>query len=115
MSGGTDGGRADVAEDDGHHPLRQRSADGAVLPQAIGRRSRPPGLVAVDGVTIDGAKVSAGGRSLTGRRARALRATVAPLSGDDAVVIRLEHPRTGVHYYVRQPGARHRGRLAHAR
>ena len=33
-----DGGRANVAEDDGHHPLRQRRAHGAVLPQAIGRR-----------------------------------------------------------------------------
>ena len=50
---------------DRHHPLRQRRTHGAVLSRALGRRADAPGLVAVDGVTIDGAKVSAGGRSLT--------------------------------------------------
>jgi hypothetical protein len=74
-----------------------------------------PGVVAVDGVTIDGAKVSAGGRSLTIDDRGRFQAAVAPLPGDDAVVVRLEHPRTGIHYYVRQAGSRRHGRLAHAR
>jgi len=74
-----------------------------------------PGLIAVDGVTIDGAKVSAGGESLTVDERGRFRATVAPRAGDDGVVVRLEHPRTGVHYYVRTTGSHHHGRLAHAR
>jgi hypothetical protein len=74
-----------------------------------------PGSVAVDGVTLDGAKVSVGGRSLPVDERGRFRATVAPLTGDDAVVVRLEHPRTGIHYYVRPAGARHHGRIAHAR
>jgi hypothetical protein len=74
-----------------------------------------PGSVAVDGVTLDGAKVSVGGHSLPVDERGRFRATVAPLTGDDAVVVRLEHPRTGIHYYVRPAGARHQGRIAHAR
>jgi hypothetical protein len=81
---------------------------GAEVPEA--------GMVSVDGVTIDGAKVSAGGRSLPIDGRGRFSATVAPLSGDDAVIVRLEHPRTGIHYYVRQAGLRrHHGKLAHAR
>jgi FecR protein len=74
----------------------------------------PKGLVAVDGVTIDGTKVSAGGHALAVDDHGRFRAEVAPLSGDDAVVVRLEHPRTGVHYYVRRLALRHHGRVAHA-
>jgi len=74
----------------------------------------PKGLVAVDGVTIDGTKVSAGGHALAVDDHGRFRAEVAPLSGDDAVVVRLEHPRTGVHYYVRRLASRHHGRVAHA-
>ena len=85
------------------------------FPKRSGAEPAAPGLVAVDGVTIDGAKVSAGGQSVPVDERGRFSATVAPAHGDDAVMIRLEHPRTGVHYYVRQPGARHRGRLAHAR
>jgi len=73
-----------------------------------------PGLVAVDGVTIDGAKVSAGGQTLAVDEHGRFRAVVAPLTGDDAVIVRLEHPRTGVHYYVRQPASRRQGRIAHS-
>ena len=85
------------------------------FPKRSGAEPTAPGLVAIDGVTIDGAKVSAGGRSLTVDERGRFQGTVAPLSGDDAVIIRLEHPRTGVHYYVRHPGSRRQGRLAHAR
>jgi len=74
-----------------------------------------PGTVVVDGVTIDGAKVSAGGRSLPVDERGRFKAAVAPLAGDDGVVVRLEHPRTGTHYYVRGAGSRHHGRVAHAR
>ena len=80
-----------------------------------GAEPPPPGLVSVDGVTIDGAKVTAGGRSLPVDERGRFSAVVAPLSGDDAVVVRLEHPRTGVHYYVRGTASRHHGRLAHSR
>ena len=85
------------------------------FPKRSGGEPTAPGLVAVDGVTIDGAKVSAGGQSVPVDERGRFSATVAPANGDDAVMVRLEHPRTGVHYYVRQPGSRHRGRLAHAR
>ena len=73
------------------------------FPKRSGAEPAAPGLVAVDGVTIDGAKVSAGGRSLTVDERGRFQGTVAPLSGDDAVIVRLEHPRTGIHYYVRHP------------
>jgi len=59
--------------------------------------------------------VSAGGRSLTTDEHGRFQANLAPLAGDDAVVVRLEHPRTGVHYYVRRAPSRHHGRAAHAR
>jgi hypothetical protein len=74
-----------------------------------------PGMVAVDGVTIDGAKVSADGRSLTVDERGRFQATVAPHAGDDGVIVRLDHPRTGVHYYVRTADSRRHGRLARAR
>ena len=73
------------------------------------------GLVSIDGMTIDGAKVSAGGRSLPVDEHGRFRGLIAPPSGDDAVVVRLEHPRTGIHYYVRQAGSRRQARGAHAR
>ncbi len=73
-----------------------------------------PGSIAVDGVTIDGAKVSVGGHSLPIDERGRFRAMVAPLTGDDAIVVRLEHPRTGIHYYVRPTGARPHGRIARA-
>jgi hypothetical protein len=85
------------------------------FPKRSGAEAPAPGLVSVDGVTIDGAKVSAGGRELAVDERGRFRADVAPLSGDDAVVIRLEHPRTGVHYYVRHPGSRRQARLVRAR
>ena len=89
------------------HPRRSS------FPKRSGAEPAAPGMVSVDGVTIDGAKVSAGGHSLTVDERGRFQGTVAPLSGDDAVIVRLEHPRTGVHYYVRQPGSRRQ--LAHAR
>jgi len=95
-----------------------RFDNAAPTAQFFPRRSEgdaAPGLVAVDGVTIDGAKVSAGGQNVPVDERGRFKATVAPRAGDDAVVVRLEHPRTGVHYYVRQAGSRRHGRLAHAR
>jgi hypothetical protein len=84
------------------------------FPARSGTAPAPPGQVSVDGVTIDGAKVIAGGQTVTVDDRGRFRATVPPLTGDDAVIVRLEHPRTGVHYYVRHPGTRQRGRLARA-
>ena len=82
---------------------------------AVGATEKRYPIPAVDGVTIDGAKVSAGGQNVPVDERGRFKATVAPRAGDDAVVVRLEHPRTGVHYYVRQAGSRRHGRLAHAR
>jgi hypothetical protein len=62
----------------------------------------PHGAIAVDGVTVDGAKVSVGGEPLAVDAHGRFRAAAKPLEGDDAVAVRLEHPRTGVHYYVRR-------------
>jgi hypothetical protein len=63
---------------------------------------RPRGSISVDGVTVDGAKVSVGGKPLSLDGRGRFRADVAPEAGDDAVAVRLELPRTGVHYYVRR-------------
>ena len=64
--------------------------------------ARPHGSVPVDGVTVEGAKVSVGGNSLPVDARGRFRGDVAPQAGDDAIAVRLELPRTGVHYYVRR-------------
>jgi hypothetical protein len=65
------------------------------------------GAIAVEGVTVAGAKVSVGGQPLEVDGRGRFRTEARPLDGDEAVAVRLEHPRTGVHYYVRRPaGAR---------
>lgn len=56
----------------------------------------------VDGVTVEGAKVSVAGQPLAVEGRGRFRTEATPLEGDDAVAVRLEHPRTGVHYYVRR-------------
>jgi hypothetical protein len=61
-----------------------------------------PGAIPIDGVTMEGAKVTAAGQPVPVDDHGRFRVAVAPLSGDDAVAVRLEHPRTGVHYYVRR-------------
>jgi hypothetical protein len=60
------------------------------------------GAIAVDGVTVEGAKVSVGGQPLAVDAHGRFRVEAAPLEGDDAIAVRLEHPRTGIHYYVRR-------------
>lgn len=67
-----------------------------------GTGSGSPRTIAVDGVTVDGAKVSVGGQPVTVDGHGRFRAEATPLAGDEAVAVRLEHPRTGVHYYVRR-------------
>jgi hypothetical protein len=62
----------------------------------------PPGTIPVDGVTIQGAKVSAAGRPLAIDDHGRFRAAVAPLDGDDAVAVRIEPPHGGSHCYVRR-------------
>jgi hypothetical protein len=63
---------------------------------------RPRGSIPVDGVTVEGARVSVGGEPLSLDGRGRFHAEVAPQAGDDAVAVRLEHPRSGVHYYVRR-------------
>jgi hypothetical protein len=62
--------------------------------------------IAIDGVTVDGAKVSVGGQALAVDGNGRFRTEASPLDGDDAVAVRLEHPRTGIHYYVRRAARR---------
>ena len=62
----------------------------------------PPGAIAIDGVTVRGNKVSSGGIQLPVDEHGRFRGTLAPLEGDDAVAIRVESARYGVHYYVRR-------------
>ena len=69
---------------------------------AHGGSQGAPGAIAVDGVTVEGAKVSVGGQPLAVDGHGRFRIAAAPLDGDDAVAVRLEHPRTGIHYYVRR-------------
>ena len=60
------------------------------------------GAVAVDGVTVPGATVSAAGKSIDVDENGRFRAALAPLDGDSAVAVRLEPVRGGVHYYIRR-------------
>jgi hypothetical protein len=64
------------------------------------------GTIPVDGVTVDGAKVSVDDKPLPVDERGRFRAALAPRNGNDALAVRIEHPRTGVHYYVRRSTAR---------
>jgi hypothetical protein len=74
------------------------------FPTSAGASKSPHGAIAVDGVTVEGAKVSVGGQPLAVDVHGRFRVEAAPLDGDDAIAVRLEHPRTGIHYYVRRRG-----------
>jgi hypothetical protein len=67
--------------------------------------SNGAGRMAIDGVTMPGAKVSAEGESLRVDEHGRFRAEV-PLGSGGAVAVRLDHPKTGVHYYVRRRSVR---------
>jgi hypothetical protein len=67
--------------------------------------SASAGRMAIDGVTMPGAKVSADGESLRVDEHGRFRAEV-PLGSGGAVAVRLDHPKTGVHYYVRRRSLR---------
>jgi hypothetical protein len=60
------------------------------------------GTVPVDGVVVQGARVSAAGQVLAVDDRGRFRAAVAPLDGDDAVAVRIEPPHGGSHCYVRR-------------
>lgn len=60
------------------------------------------GAIAIDGVTVEGTKVSVAGEALGVDGHGRFRLVTRPASGDDAVAVRLEHPRSGIHYYVRR-------------
>ena len=60
------------------------------------------GAVAVDGVTVPGATVSAAGKPIDVDEHGRFRAALAPLAGDSAVAVRLEPVRGHVHYYIRR-------------
>lgn len=64
------------------------------------------GTIPVDGVTVEGAKVSVDAKPLSVDERGRFGTALAPLNGDDALAVRIEHPRSGVHYYVRRSGAR---------
>jgi hypothetical protein len=62
----------------------------------------PAGTVPVDGVAVEGARVSAAGQLLAVDDHGRFRADIAPLDGDDAVAVRIEPPHGGSHCYVRR-------------
>jgi hypothetical protein len=61
------------------------------------------GAVAVDGVAMEDAKVSAAGKPVTVDDHGRFHVAATPLEGDTAVLVRLEPPRGGVHFYIRRP------------
>jgi len=78
------------------------------------RAAERAGTIPIDGVTMVGARVTIAGASLPVDDGGRFQAAASPQPGDDAVAVRLEHPRTGIHYYVRRaPGASGSGRRAH--
>jgi len=66
-----------------------------------------PGTIAIDGVTVPGNQVSAGGIPLSVDEHGRFRGALTPLEGDDAVAVRVESTPTGVHYYVRRSARGH--------
>jgi hypothetical protein len=65
----------------------------------------PVGTIPIDGVAMQGAKVSADGQPLAVDDHGRFRGSVTPLDGDDAVAVRIEAPYGGSHCYVRRrPG-----------
>jgi len=63
---------------------------------------RGPRAIPIDGVTIEGAKVSVAGEPLAVDAHGRFRSQATPPDGEEAVAVRVEHPRIGVHYYVRR-------------
>jgi hypothetical protein len=65
----------------------------------------PEGAITIDGVAVQGAKVSAAGQPLDVDDHGRFRAAVLPLNGDDAVAVHIESPHGGSHYYIRRRSA----------
>jgi hypothetical protein len=65
----------------------------------------PEGAITVDGVAVQGAKVSAAGQQLAVDDHGRFRAAVLPLAGDDAVAVQIESPHGGSHVYIRRRSA----------
>lgn len=65
----------------------------------------PPGAITVDGVAVQGAKVSAAGQPLAVDDHGRFRAAVLPLTGDEAVAVQIESPHAGSHVYIRRRSA----------
>ncbi len=62
------------------------------------------GTIHVEGAVIEGWSVFAGGRDLSLDRHRRFKADLAPSGDEQALAIRIAHPKRGVHYYlVRAP------------
>ena len=68
------------------------------------RSKASAGAIDIDGVTVQGAQVSASGKTIGLDEHGRFRDTVAPLAGDDAVAVRIEMPRGEAHCYVRRRG-----------
>ena len=64
-----------------------------------------PGNIAIDGATVQGARVSAAGKTLALDPRGRFRDEVAPLPGDDAVSVRVDLPHGEAHCYVRRRAA----------
>jgi hypothetical protein len=65
-------------------------------------REAAAGFIPIDGVTVAGAKVSAAGKVLAVDEHGRFRGAVAPLTGDDAVAVRIETPHGESHYYIKR-------------
>ncbi|HXJ20162.1 MAG TPA: FecR family protein [Polyangia bacterium] len=65
----------------------------------------PEGAITVDGVAVQGSRVSAAGQSLAVDDHGRFRAAVLPLAGDDAVAVQVESPHGGSHVYIRRRSA----------
>jgi hypothetical protein len=87
--------------------LQLRFDNTAPTAQFFRTRGETPGTIAIEGVTVPGSKVSAGGITLTVDEHGRFRGAFAPMKGDDAVAIRVESAPTGVHYYVRRAARGH--------
>lgn len=104
---------------EGEHTWWFATADGRESPKTIvairfdntaptaqfftpGLADAPPGTVPIDGVTVKGAKVSVAGKPVTVDEHGRFQDAVAPLTGDDAVAVRIEMPHGEAHCYVKR-------------
>jgi hypothetical protein len=86
--------------------IRYDNATTAAYIRAPDPGSAVSGTVTVSGTCVRGCTVSASGQNLPLDSAHRFSGEVTVPTDLDALAIRITHPRTGIHYYLRRAGGR---------